>query len=105
MNLKIGDLVKIIYAHPSYVGKEAVVSSFHEDFIEVILMKRLSTIQWFKEDDLDFISSGHQQVIEQRNAEIEKLKEIERLKKLAYLPVDPDSVIHPVKDSEGRIKS
>lgn len=74
--LKTGDLVKIIVQHPTYFGQEAVIASISEDGLyEVIFVSdNLRSLNHLREDELEYISSGHESVITQRNMEIERLK-------------------------------
>ena len=74
--LKTGDLVKIIVQNPRYNGKEAVIASISEDGLyEVIFVSdNLRSLNHLREDELEYISSGHESVITQRNMEIERLK-------------------------------
>lgn len=78
---KIGDLVKIKVQHPTYYGQEAVISSVSEDGLyEVIFVDDpLKSLNYLRKEELEFISSGHESIIHQRNMEIERFKTLANL--------------------------
>ena len=77
MKLKRGDLVRIKCKGYKYFDQEAVIlySVSLEDAYLVILVKDpLTSIEPLRGEELEFISEGHHHIIEQRKAEIERLK-------------------------------